>query len=101
MTRHYPDLGSISDWLNQISQVARPIRSTTQILVVMHHRYGIFALVSQTSFGGETQGCRNASATGAIAAFFVVFAGCKLLEKSEKWTSKKQLLSRKYVQCRI
>ena len=97
MTCHYPDQGSISGWLNQIiSQVARPIRSTTQILVVMHHQYGIFALVSQTSFGGETQGCRNASATGAIAGYFVVFAGCKLLEKSEKWTIKKQLLSRKY-----
>ena len=32
MTRHYPDLGSASDWWNQISHVARPIRSTyTQI----------------------------------------------------------------------
>ena len=27
MTRHYPDLGSASDWLNQISHAARPIRS--------------------------------------------------------------------------
>ena len=26
MTRHYPDLGSASDWLNQISHAARPIR---------------------------------------------------------------------------
>ena len=56
MTRHYPDLGSASDWLNQISQVARPIRSTTQIWVVMHHQYGISALVSQTSFGEDTSG---------------------------------------------
>ena len=31
MTRHYPDLGIASDWLNQISHTARPIRSTTQI----------------------------------------------------------------------
>ena len=31
MTRHYPDLGIASDWLNQISHAARPIRSTTQI----------------------------------------------------------------------
>ena len=30
MKRHYPDLGSASDWLNQISHAARPIRSTTQ-----------------------------------------------------------------------
>ena len=34
MTRHYPDLGNASDRLNQISHVARPIRSTTQICVV-------------------------------------------------------------------
>ena len=56
MTRHYPDLGSASDWLNQISHAARPIRSTTQIWVVMRHQYGISALVPQTSFGGETSG---------------------------------------------
>ena len=56
MTRHYPDLGSASDWLNQISHTARPIRSTTQIWVVTRHQYGISALVSQTSFRGETSG---------------------------------------------
>ena len=56
MTRHYPDLGSTSDWLNQISYTARLIRSTTQIWVVRRHQYGISALISQTSFGGETNG---------------------------------------------
>ena len=35
MTRHYSDLGSASDWLNQISHAARPIRSTNQIWVVL------------------------------------------------------------------
>ena len=54
MTRNYPDLDSASDWLNQISHATRPIRGTTQIWVVTRHRYGISALVSQTSFGGET-----------------------------------------------
>ena len=54
MTCHYSDLGSPSDWLSQISHAARPIRSTTQIWVVARHQYGISALVSQTSFGGET-----------------------------------------------
>ena len=34
MMRHYPDLGSASDWLKQISHVTRPVRSTTQIWVV-------------------------------------------------------------------
>ena len=58
MTRHYPDLGSASDWLNQISHAARPIRSTNQIWVVTRQQCGISALVSnsQTSFGGETRG---------------------------------------------
>ena len=39
-------------WENLI----QPIRSTTQIWVVTRHLYGISALVSQTSFGGETSG---------------------------------------------
>ena len=54
MARHYPDLGLASDWLKQISYAARPIRSTIQIWIVTRHQYGISALVSQTSFGGET-----------------------------------------------
>ena len=45
MTRHYPDLGSASDW----SFRAEPIRSTAHIWVVTCHQYGISALVSQTS----------------------------------------------------
>ena len=56
MTHHYPDLDSASDWLKQISHVVRPIKSTTQIFVVTRHQNGISALVSQTSFGGETSG---------------------------------------------
>ena len=54
--RHYPDLDSASDWLNQISHAAQPIRSTTQMWVVTCHQYGISVPVSQTSFGGETSG---------------------------------------------
>ena len=56
MMCHYPDLGSPSDRLNQISHTARPIRSTTQIRVVRSHQYGISVLISQMSFGGETNG---------------------------------------------
>ena len=56
MTRHYPDLGSASDWLNQISHAARPIRNATQIRVVTRHQCGISALVSHTSISGETSG---------------------------------------------
>ena len=40
--------------VKQISLAAQPIRSTTQIWVVTCHQYGIFALVSQTSFRDET-----------------------------------------------
>ena len=43
-------------WLNQISHAVRPIRSTAQIWVVTRYQYGISALVSQTSFSGETSG---------------------------------------------
>ena len=53
MMCHYPDLGSASDWWNQISHASWPIRSTTQIWVVMCHQYGLSALVTQTSFGGK------------------------------------------------
>ena len=34
MTRHYLDLSGASDWLRQISHMARPIRSTPKISVV-------------------------------------------------------------------
>ena len=74
MTRYYPDLGSGTDWLNQISQAVRPFRSTTQICVVTRHQYGISVLVSQTSFGGETSGsvakCRLSSQ--AIKTVFLI-----------------------------
>ena len=56
MTHHYPDLTSACDWLNQISHATRPIKSTTQIWVVMHHQCGISALISQMLFGRETSG---------------------------------------------
>ena len=51
MTHHYLDLGSASDWLNQISHAEQPTTTTTtnQIWVVMLHQYGIFALVSQAN----------------------------------------------------
>ena len=55
-TNDASDLGSVSDWLNQISHMAQPIRSTTQILVVRGRQYGISALISQTSFLRETSG---------------------------------------------
>ena len=53
MTAHYPDLGCASDWLNQISHTAQPIRSTTQTWVVTRHQYGLSTLVSQTHLTGK------------------------------------------------
>ena len=52
----YPDLGSASDLSCRVGNLIQPIRSTTQIWVVMHHQYGISAFVSHTSFGRETSG---------------------------------------------
>ena len=48
MTRHYLDLSGASDWLRQISHMARPIRSTPKISVV--------TTISQMSICGETSG---------------------------------------------
>ena len=45
--------------------------------------YGVSLLLSCTGMV-SVQGCQNAPATGAIAGYSEVFAGCKLLEKSEK-----------------
>ena len=45
MSRHYPDLGSASDWLKQISHTA------PSILPILRRSS---ALVSQTLFRGET-----------------------------------------------
>ena len=50
------DLGSASDWSCQVGNLLQPIRRTTQMCVVTRHQYGISALVSQTSFCGETSG---------------------------------------------
>ena len=56
MTRHYPDLGSASDWSCRVGNLIQPIRSTIQIWVMTGHQYGISTLVSQMPFGEETSG---------------------------------------------
>ena len=55
MTRHYPDLGSASDWVCNVGNLLQPSRSTAQIWVVTRHHYEISAIVSQTLFevGGD------------------------------------------------
>ena len=69
MTRHYPDLGSASDWSCRVGNLIRPTRDTTQIWVVTCHHYGISALVSELSFGGETSG----------------IAKCRLFSQAIEW----------------
>ena len=74
MTCHYPDLSSACDWLRQISLAARPIRSTALIWVMTPHEYGIYALVSKTTFRGEICG-------GAKSRLFQVQANGRAEEK--------------------
>ena len=50
----YPGLGSATDWSCRVRNLIQSIRSTTQFWVVTRHRYGISALVSQTSVNGYT-----------------------------------------------
>ena len=54
MTYHYPDLRGAFDWLNDLSHMARPIRSTTHLWVVIRHQYGISALVPDVICGKKT-----------------------------------------------
>ena len=77
MTRHYPDLSSASDWSCCMGNLIQPIRSTTQMWVVTRHRYGISALVSQTSFGRETSGS---------VAKYRLFSQAKSKEEAEELT---------------
>jgi len=57
MMPNYPDVGSASDCLKQMSLATWLIRSTTQIWVVTRHQCGISAVVYQMShvFGGINQ----------------------------------------------
>ena len=57
VTSHNPDLGNVSDYLNQIFHAAQPVRSTIQSwAAVTSHQYGISAPVSLALFRGETSG---------------------------------------------
>ena len=86
MTRHYPDLGSASDWLNQISHAVQPIRSTSQIWVVTRHQYGISALVSQKSFGGETS-----AVVGSVAKYRLFSQARELMNANKSSRSLHQI----------
>ena len=107
MTRHYPDLGSASDWLNQISHAARPIRSTTQIWVVTRHQYGISALVPQTSFRRETSGyvakCRLFSSRSAHRCMtsLVSLGDVTANDRVHDWPSRERLGTTLVYDCKV
>ena len=77
MTRHYRDMGNFSDWSCRVGNLIQPIRSTTQIWVVTRHQYGISALVSHTSFGGET--------SGSVFTGYLIFRTLEVLSESQIW----------------
>ena len=60
----------LSDWSGQEGNLLQPIRSTTQILIVTCHRYGISALISQKSFCGENSGVVSAVLSGFLFKFY-------------------------------
>ena len=65
-------------------KLIKPIRSTTQIWVVTCHQYGIPALVSQTSFGGETSG--SIAKCRLFSQAMLMYGGRELpFEKSTFW----------------
>ena len=72
-------LPSASDWLNQISHAARPIRSPMQIWVVTRHQYGNSVLLSQTSFGAGGRWGEPVVASPNVGCFLrLVPRGCSL-----------------------
>ena len=87
MTCYYPELISASDWSCGVGHLFQPIGSSTQIWVVTRHQYGIFALVSQISFRGETSDHQwwrreiSAVFSGYKICYFIFFYG------AEKWSS--------------
>ena len=57
MTYYNPDKGSVSDWLKRISFAAPPIRSTTQIWVVISMAFLRSFLSRQFAMASRNVGC--------------------------------------------
>ena len=53
MTRHYPVLGSASDWSCRVGNLIQPIRSTTQIRIVTRHQYGFLRSFLRRHLAGK------------------------------------------------
>ena len=107
MTRHYPDLGSASDWSCRVGNLIQPIRSTTQIWVVTRHQYGISALVPQTSFRRETSGdvakCRLFSSCSAHRCMtsLVSLGDVTANDRVQDWPSRERLGTTLVYDCKV
>ena len=96
MTRHFPDLGSASSWSCFVGNLIQPIRSTTQISVVMRHQHGISAFVSQTSFGGEASDS-VAKCISAVFLSYLISTSLEVLSESQKLISLQSVLQMTFV----
>ena len=82
MTCLYQDLGSLIGRATR-EIFLQPIRSTTQILVVTRHMYGISALISQTSFREEASGGVARYRLFSLATYFLTEAFFRLHGKAK------------------
>ena len=72
--------------IGRAAWLIQPIRSTTQIWVVMRHQYEISLLISQTSFGGETSGKLMLQIVGCfLRLFWVGFSWPHHSKKVDWW----------------
>ena len=95
-SRHFPDLGSASSWSCFVGNLIQPIRSTTQISVVMRHQHGISAFVSQTSFGGEASDS-VAKCISAVFLSYLISTSLEVLSESQKLISLQSVLQMTFV----
>ena len=60
MTRQYPGMGSVSDWMKQISRAARTIRNATHTWVLTRHQLEFLRSFLRRHFAGKlVVGSRN------------------------------------------
>ena len=80
MMCQYSDLGWATEWLYYERNLLQPIRSTSQIWVVMHHQYGISEVFARKSFHWKTSGVVIKCQLFSLALLYLVqkkFTSCK------------------------
>ena len=83
MTRHYPDLGTASDWSGRVGNLRQPIKSTTRIWVKTRHQYGIFCtrFSDVISRGNRLWRCDVSS---VFSGYLLLFIEIKIYIKNER-----------------